>query len=177
MTSDVLKETSYASQRWAYAPQRCAYPWVRDSPALSQWGVVMLIGSLAIHNWPLAPLVGWLMIALPFLFFPGLEGFLAARPDDDWGTGAGGGCLVGVINFVILAIALFVPFGVQLFTNTGPHETGAWNFAVQAFFGLLAIQALGSIVGGGLGGWIGGWIGSAMRRHQAMLARERIRPS
>lgn len=136
--------------------------------ALSQIVLWWSLGSLLVPNEPLSLLAAWSIIALPFLLFPGIEGFLAAGSGDEGYSGAGGGCLVGFINFVVFVIATFVFIGVEC--------SGYCPAIGQALLVSLVFQVLGSVVGGGLGGWIGGALRGklvSLERQRARLARQR----
>lgn len=143
--------------------------------ALALLQTLVLVGAwlllLTTSSWPLALGLALALSALCFLLIPAIEGFLTSQQNEGGCSGVNGGCLVGLMNILAIAIAVtaFLVLVAPRLESTcrGGCSVNDNGFLVGLPLAFLAFQGLGSIFGGILGGWMGG----VLRQRQATRPR------
>lgn len=131
---------------------------------------LLLLGWVLLQQqWPFSWVALLVLGILVSLAIPALDGFLAARQNEDTSSGFGPGCLVGGIGFLIIAAltSLLIPLVLQhpCAQPGGCNLGGAMltSAGVEVFIVIsLFIEGIAAIIGGLLGGWLGGLL--AQRR-------------
>jgi hypothetical protein len=129
--------------------------------------LLLLCWVLLQQQWPFSWVAFLVLGILVSLAIPALDGFLAARQNEDTSSGFGPGCLVGGIGFLIIAAltSLLIPLVLQ--SQCAPPGSCNWGGAILASAAagelvslFLVIEGIAGVVFGLLGGWLGGLLGS-----------------
>jgi hypothetical protein len=132
---------------------------------------LLLLGCVLLQpQWPFSWVAFLVVSGLFSLAIPALDGFLAARQNEDTSSGFGPGCLVGGIGFLIIAIltSLLIPLALQ--HPCAPPEGCNWGGAImasaalqEAIIILWFAEGMSAVIGGSVGGWLGGLLGKRSR--------------
>ncbi len=132
---------------------------------------LLLLGWTQLQpQWSSAWVVFVVLSLLCYLAAPALDGFLAARQNEDTSTGVGPGCLVGGIGFLIIAVVASLLIPLALRPQCAPPGSCNWGGAILA--STAAEEAVSLFwfiegIAGALCGILGGWLGSLMGKRSA----------
>ena len=128
---------------------------------------LLLLGWVLLQpQWPFSWVAFAVLNVLFYLAVPVLDGFLAARQNEDASSRFSPGCLVGGIGFLLIAVVASVLVPLVLQPHCAPPEGCNWGSAMVASAGLqgaisllLFAEGMVAVIGSSVGGWIGGLLG------------------